>query len=201
MRLYVDLDTLAISDFRNSAVTSLAAKRSDRFQVQVRFQSNGVAQELPHGAMGRIAIKKVSDFSGYPVAWSPQWRKIGYGASAYYVFNLNLHTEQIVDQFLTLQGELSAVTFALEIQWRYRGVRRSTRSVGFLVENDYVRLDDEAEPPILIAEAPQGNPVISLIGPSQVTINLGQAFVDPGANVTDNFDAPRVIYGSGAVNT
>jgi hypothetical protein len=152
MRLYVDLDTLAISDFRNSAVTSLTAKRSDRFQVQVRFQSNGVVQELPHGAMGRIAIKKVSDFSGYPVAWSPQWRKIGYGTSAYYVFNLNLHTQQIVDQFLTLQGELAAVTLAFEIQWEHRGMRRSSRSVSFVVENDYVRLEDGEEPPEPIAD-------------------------------------------------
>jgi hypothetical protein len=165
MRLYVDLDTLAISDFRNSAaVTSLTAKRSDRFSVEVRFVSQGVIKELPSGASGRISLKKTTEFSSYPVAGSPGWRKVGHGLGAYYVFNLNLHTQQIVDQFFTLQGELAAVTLAFEIQWEYRGMRRSSRTVTFVVENDYVRLEDRDEPPIAIFAGP---PIVA----------LGQSFV------------------------
>jgi len=148
MRLYVDLDTLVVSDFRNSgAAAGLSAKRSDRFPVEVRFVSQGVVKELPHGAVGRVVLKRATEFSSYPVAWSPEWRKTGYGARTYYVFQLNLHTQQVVDQFLSLQGELASVTFAMEIQWEYRGMRRSSRAVTFVVENDYVRLEDSDEPP------------------------------------------------------
>lgn len=159
MRLFVDLDTLAVSDYRNTAVTSLTAKRSDRFPVQVRFQSGGVVQELPHGTTGRIVLKKTSDYSGYPVAWSPGWRKVGYGSATYYVFQLSLHTQQVLDQFLILGGgELERVSFVFEIQWEHRGNRRSSRAVPFVVENDYVRLNDTMEPPTLIEEPP-GPPI------------------------------------------
>ena len=158
MRLFVDLDTLAVSDYRNSALTSLTVKRSDRFPIQVRFQSGGVVQELPHGTTGRIVLKKTSDYSGYPVAWSPGWRKVGYGTSTYYVFQLSLHTQQVLDQFLSLQGELERVNFVLEIQWEHRGNRRSSRVVPVVVENDYVRLNDTMEPPTLIEEPP-GPPI------------------------------------------
>lgn len=147
MRLFVDLDTLAVSDYRNSAVSSLIARRSDRFPVHVRFQSEGVVQELPRGAQGRIVLKKTSDFSGAPIAWSPAWRKLGYGTGAYYVFQLNLHTRQVVDQFLTLQGEVASITLAMEIQWQHRGSRRAALAVPFTIQNDYMRLEDSQEPP------------------------------------------------------
>lgn len=152
MRLFVDLDTLAVSDYRNSAVSSLLARRSDRFPIHVRFQSDSIVQELPHGATGRIVLKKTSDFSGAPIAWSPGWRKLGYGSGAYYVFQLNLHTRQVVDQFLTLQGEVASITLAMEIQWEHRGSRRTARAVPFTIENDYVRLEDSQEPPEIIQE-------------------------------------------------
>jgi hypothetical protein len=171
MRLYVDLDTLVVSDFRNSgAAAGLSAKRSDRFAVEVRFVSQGAIKELPSGASGRISLKKTTEFSSYPVAWSPAWRKVGHGLGAYYVFRLNLHTQQVVDQFLSLQGELASVTFAMEIQWEYRGMRRSSKAVTFVVENDYVRLEDRDEPPITIfAGAPivaSGQSFVGKVGAS-----------------------------------
>ena len=44
-------------------------------------------------------------------------------------------------------------------------------------------------------------PVITLIGSDPLEIYKGSAFTDPGATVTDNVDATRVIMGSGAVVT
>jgi subtilisin family serine protease/subtilisin-like proprotein convertase family protein len=44
-------------------------------------------------------------------------------------------------------------------------------------------------------------PVITLIGDNPLEIEPGVAFIDPGARVTDNVDAERVITGTGAVNT
>jgi hypothetical protein len=44
-------------------------------------------------------------------------------------------------------------------------------------------------------------PVIALIGANPINILVGGAFTDPGANVTDNVDAPRMIVGTGTVNT
>jgi len=44
-------------------------------------------------------------------------------------------------------------------------------------------------------------PVITLIGDNPLTITRGSSFTDPGADVTDNVDAPRKISGTGSVNT
>ena len=47
-------------------------------------------------------------------------------------------------------------------------------------------------------------PVITLLGGASetgmITINAGDAFTDPGARVTDNYDSERTIFGSGSVN-
>ena len=200
MRLYVDLDTLAISDLGGAPLAVLRAKRSDRFALEVRFVRGGVVQELPFGAMGRVVVKRSADFSGYPIAWAPKWRKLGFGARAYYSMNLNLHTEQVVDQFITLSGELASISAAFEIQWEHRGARRTSQTVLFVIENDYVRLADEEEVPIAVID-PSTTPVISLIGASVMNVSFGSVFVDPGAIVTDNYDVPRTIFGEGSVNT
>ena len=44
-------------------------------------------------------------------------------------------------------------------------------------------------------------PVITLIGENPLTVKRGSSFTDPGADVTDNVDAPRKISGTGSVNT
>jgi hypothetical protein len=44
-------------------------------------------------------------------------------------------------------------------------------------------------------------PVITLIGNNPINLTVGDSFTDPGANVTDDFDAPRTITGTGSVNT
>ena len=43
-------------------------------------------------------------------------------------------------------------------------------------------------------------PVITLIGASPVSLNVGDVFADAGANVTDDVDAAKVILGAGLVN-
>lgn len=48
---------------------------------------------------------------------------------------------------------------------------------------------------------PTGKPVITLIGANPINLVVGDAFTDPGADVTDDVDNPRVILGSGSVNT
>ena len=199
MRLYVDLDTLAVSDYSNAALASMRAKRSDRFSVELKFTQGGITRELPSGATGRIVIKRVLDFSGYPIAWAPAWRKVGFGPSVYYLMRVNLHTQQVEDQFLTLSGELTSISTALEIQWEHRGTRRTSQSVPLTIENDYVRLADEEEIPVPLIDLPTA-PVISLIGASVMNVALGSVFVDPGATVVDNYDAPRTVFSDGVVN-
>jgi hypothetical protein len=44
-------------------------------------------------------------------------------------------------------------------------------------------------------------PVITLIGANPLLLANGGVYADPGATVTDNVDAQRVIYGTGSVNT
>ncbi len=44
-------------------------------------------------------------------------------------------------------------------------------------------------------------PVITLLGTNPMTIDVGGAFTDPGASVSDNVDATSTIVGAGTVNT
>ena len=148
MRLSIDLDTLAVSDYTGSAVQSLSARRGDTFPVHVRFTQGGVGRELPHTATGRLSIKNTRDYSGPMVAGSAGWRKVGHGAAAYYVFPLNLATQQLVDAFSSPSGELAQVSFVLEVEWSHRGERQTSRSVAFVVDNDYTRTDEvQPQPP------------------------------------------------------
>jgi len=144
MRLSIDLDTFAVGDYTGSAVQVLSARRGDVFPVQVRFTQGGVGKELPHAATGRLAIKSAQDYSGPMVAGSTSWRKVGYGAAAYYVFQLSLATEPVAEAFSSLSGELAQVSFVMEVEWAHRGVRRTSRAVTFTVDNDYTRPSDQA---------------------------------------------------------
>lgn len=144
MRLSIDLDTLAVSDYTGSAVQALSARRGDVFPVQVRFTQGGVVKELPHAATGKLAIKSAQDYSGPMVAGGNSWRKMGYGSAAYYVFPLSMDTEPVAEAFASLSGELPQVSFVLEIEWAYRGLRRTSRAVTFTVDNDYTRPGDQA---------------------------------------------------------
>jgi hypothetical protein len=148
MRISIDLDTFAVGDFQGSALQSLSARRGDAFPIHLRFIEGGVGKELPAATTGRLAIKNAQDYSGGLVAGSSGWRKVGYGASAYYVFQISLATQQIDEAFSSLSGELGQVSFALEVEWTHRGMRRTSRPIVFVVDNDYSRHGD-APPTVL----------------------------------------------------
>lgn len=149
MLLSIDLDTLEVTP------ATVSARRGDRFRVQVSFTQGGVVRELPSDATGRLVIKKSGDFSGGVVAGSrprgplgatpppPHWRKVGSSVNTYYIFDLELNTQQMDELFVTLAGEVAQVELILEIEWSHRGGRRTARRVGFTVENDYARVNDE----------------------------------------------------------
>lgn len=44
-------------------------------------------------------------------------------------------------------------------------------------------------------------PVITLIGPNEVTITVGDSYTDMGANFTDNIDPPKIITGVHSITT
>lgn len=159
MRLFINLDNSEIQDFSRTAVTELRARRSEYFPIRLSFSSGGSVVELPFGAQGRAVVKRLDSFSSPPVAWSPGWRKIGFGVGAYYSMSVNLFTSQMVDQFTTLAGEVPSVAFALEFQWEYPRTRRRA-SVPFTVVNDYIRAEDSEEPPeeLVVTSAPPYSP-------------------------------------------
>jgi hypothetical protein len=142
MRLSIDLDTLAVSDYTGGAVQALSARRGDVFPVRVRFTQGGVGRELPQAATGKLAVKALKDYSGSRVAGSAAWRRVGYGSSAQYVFQLDLSVESVSQAFAADSGELAQVTFALEIEWMHRGERHTSRAVSLVVDNDYIRADE-----------------------------------------------------------
>ena len=136
MRFSIDLDTLVATP------ATFTVKRGDRFPVQVRFSQGGVGQELPNAATGKLVIKVAKDYAGPMVAGSAEWRKVGRGAGAYYVFQLSLATDAVAEAFADGAGELAQVGFVMEIEWAYRGVRQTSKTVAFTVENDYSRSGD-----------------------------------------------------------
>jgi hypothetical protein len=281
MRLLVDLNSGSVT---SQGGGDFSAKKGDRFSVYVRFVEDGIVKELGNAARGRLVLKKQSDFSGYPVVWSPEWRKFGRGAGTYYLFKLDFNTQQLGDQFLDLSGELASIKLSMEIEWRVGEWKRSSSTVNFTVNNDYTRYSDRDEVPVVLGDLvdpplkppiklefaiwalgsfsladlswnmyqsagngatyvylsdpptsvdmfgqPRDNvwragvdlvgnsggyavldsqrfsdaqaPVISLIGDEALNITVGSEFVDLGANVTDNRDATRIVYGVGFVDT
>jgi hypothetical protein len=142
MRISIDLDTLAVGDFQGGALQTLSARRGDAFPVSVQFIQSGVGRELPSAATGKLALKNPQDYAGGIVAGSLSWRKVGYGASAYYVFPLNLSTERMDAAFASTGDPIAQKTFALEIEWTHRGLRQTSRSVSFVVDNDYIQPDE-----------------------------------------------------------
>jgi len=69
-------------------------------------------------------------------------------------------------------------------------------TISITSSGDIIASDGGTPPPVDTVP-----PVITLIGANPINLVVGASFTDPGANVTDNVDAPRVISGSGAVNT
>lgn len=178
MRLSIDLDTFAVSDYTGSAVQTLSARRGDVFPVQVRFTQGGVVKELPYAAIGRLAIKNAQDYSGPMVAGSTTWRKIGYGTATYYVFQLSLNTERLSEVFAS--GEVAQASFVIEIEWAHRGVRQTSRAVAFTVDNDFIQGDEAApdpayDPKATEAEAKAGSDNAKYMTPLRVAQTLKAA--------------------------
>lgn len=80
------------------------------------------------------------------------------------------------------------IAFSLDDGWRL--LAPAAAGYGPQIEPDGTTLLTDTTPP-----------TITLIGANPLTLAFGATFVDPGANVTDNVDAPRVIQGTGNVNT
>ena len=64
-----------------------------------------------------------------------------------------------------------------------------------------VNLDSDDDNPIIGPVVDTTAPVIALIGQSQISINVGDTFTDPGATATDSVDGSVTVTSSGAVNT
>ena len=181
MQIFIDIDTLVVTP------TPLQACRGDRFPIELRFQKNATAIELPARTVGRVVFKLAGDFSGDFVIRAP-WRRFGRSAGAFYLFNINFDHPSLDDLFVTLGGEVATVDLVMEFEWERGGARQSSRIVPIKIFNDYSRRDPLP-------------PVIAINGLNPVTVSLGGGFVDLGATVTDDSDNSRIIMGTGSVDT
>ena len=137
MRLFVDLDTLAVTEAGRGS--SVDARRGDRFPVEVRFRRGGIVEELSAAAVGRLVVKRNGDYSGLPLAQAASWRRIGRSTASYYLFDLDLQAPEIDDLFEAPGGSLAQLALTIEIEWSQHRARRTTRPLPLTLFNDYAK--------------------------------------------------------------
>jgi hypothetical protein len=146
MRLAIDLDTREVRTWAGAVLPVLAAKRRDRFPVQVRFTRGGEVQELASGTTGKVGLKAAAEGpAGDFVALAASFTKTGGGTSATYSFDVNLNTTELEALF---EDEPVAVPLLLEIEIAATGLRISSAAVPVDVADDLIRGDEDAPTPV-----------------------------------------------------
>jgi len=132
MQLSIEIQTNAVSTWRGSNFTSAKGKRYGRFPVLVRFTDNGVAKDLGTGASGLLGIK--IDGEEEYLAVAHPWEKVGSGAKTFYVFDLNLNTEEIEEKF-GAEAAPKVLAALLEIRYQYGLVDDRTATISYEIGN------------------------------------------------------------------
>lgn len=154
MRISIDLDTRELRTWAGAAITTLSAKRRDRFPVEVRFVRGGVITDLGTGATGILGVKALNEFGDGYLAAALSWVKSGSGTSAVYTFDLNLNTTEVGTAFA---DDPETIAAALEIEWLIGNFRESTLALPLTLSNDYIRGDENAPTDAAPALAGWGN--------------------------------------------
>lgn len=153
MRIAIDLDTGEVRTWAGQVITAaMAAKRRDRFPVEVRYLQNGIVVERPSGAAGVLALKPVGAYAGSFLS-AATWTASGYGTSRTYNFDLNLNTEPIEERFL---DDVTSITLDAEISTSSDNDVRTSATFKMLIRNDLIRGDEtppEAAPDLKATQA------------------------------------------------
>ncbi len=111
------------------------------------------------------------------------------------VYNIDLNSQAIAD-INSAAGRLFAVGGSLNVN-----TSSVDRNVVFAGTGDSSVADGRTTLVVTIRREDNSAPVITLNGANPQTVYRGTVFTDPGATVTDDFDATRTITGSGTVDT
>jgi len=98
------------------------------------------------------------------------------------------------------QEELQAIFNSITFELQKLIVDLEAQQSLLQIEENYEITDTGVNiaPVVVLDTTP---PVVSLIGASTISLNVGDTFSDPGATVSDNVDATRSITGTGSVDT
>lgn len=134
MGMQLSISTESLSRVGSSEIS---LRRGDLVPVAVEFLTGGKVSELPSGATGRLAIKGTPD--GAFLALSNSWVKTGIAAQAAYVFDLNLHTQELATALAT-ENSISAL---MEIEWSIGSYRYSSNSIPVIINETLIQGDAE----------------------------------------------------------
>lgn len=132
MQLSIEIQTNAVSTWRGSNFTSAKGKRYGRFPVLVRFTDNGVVKDLGTGASGLLGIK--IDGEEEYLAVAHPWEKVGSGAKTFYVFDLNLNTNEVEESF-GAEPAPKVLAALLEIRYQFGIVDDRAATINYEIGN------------------------------------------------------------------
>lgn len=195
--LFVNADTIIDTDTNNVSVSSgfLAG-------------SNGVAKVTKTGA-GILTLSGANTYTGDTDVNAGALSLLGTVASP----SINVASgAALVMSTVPLGPITNNIVFATGAKIRVNGTPVGS-SVNLLTTSGTISGSPELETAIpgytlvtsstaitLLAAGDTTPPSITLRGDNPMTISLGASFTDPGADVTDNVDLTRLVYGAGTVN-
>jgi len=138
MQVSIEIQTSALATWKGSNVSSLRGKRYTSFPVLARFTDDGVVKDLGADAWGMLAVK-IDGEEDY-LATAHPWIKVGSGPTTYYIFSLNLNTDEINDLF-EVAAPSYKIAAKMEIRFVYGGFDERTVTASFEIENSQISGD------------------------------------------------------------
>lgn len=135
MRIFIHADTDAFTARIGSkdAPSTIRLKAGiAETRVEVVFHRDSAAVSLPEGAAGRICLKELGKYDSSPLAYAEGWTLEGAGATAIYVFQLNLNGVDLLALLNSGDGDpdndSAWVDLMLEIEWTASGSVHKTQN-------------------------------------------------------------------------
>ncbi len=186
--------SISTESFSRVGSSEISLRRGDLVPVAVEFLTGGKVSELPSGATGRLAIKSTPD--GAFLALSNSWVKTGIAAQAAYVFDLNLHTQELATALAT-EDSISAL---MEIEWAIGSYRYSSNSIPVIINETLIQGDAEIPATIDLkaneAEALAGTVNTKWMTPLRTKQMIDRAITEIGSG-SNGLSAYQVAVASG----
>lgn len=136
MRLYLEVNTrkFLVAQGQTAVLNTINFKRRDFDELKIRFLDGKTPVALPENATGQIGFKKQGVFNSPFLAFASSWVLVTTNNVVEYVFDVNLNTELLNQEFATANDVLCM----LEISWQYGNNIISSQTIQAKIFNDVI---------------------------------------------------------------